>query len=382
MPDELTLTYKKKILLYLDDHRHNDDVEILTVEVTQEGISEGVDMSRTHVSRILQGLKDEGLLDERTAHVKGRSRKLKTYTLTDKGINAAEKVKKEIENFEVTVIKGGEEDIVPLSEIEDETGICLIDAVILIESSGKLDLDAVGPKKQVKFLDEGPEVTHIFGRGDLLSKIDDWIQEETPVAVLHGTRGFGASSTARRFLDSIDDRHLLWLSIGGKSKEDVENIFKEFSVALGCEPEYDLFQCLKKQHGLIIVDNYYDVNDEIVDIFSDLVDALKLKDNLKVVFTVREGTPVYERFYHKEHIDKGIVKELKVPPLKCDDAKKLLGVDIDPEAFKRIMQMTKGSPLLLKLLKEDDNEGMKKASPLTKGQISLLMFLKTQEVDS
>ncbi len=380
MSDDLSLTYKKKILLYLDGYVNCDD-ELLPKEITQEGIAEGVYMSRTHVSRILQGLKKGGYLDERTAHVRGRTRKLKTYTLTDKGIAAAKDVLDEIRDLKVDVIKDGERYTVPLADIENE--LCLMDAIDMIESGdGVLDLDSMVPEEPVVMLDEAPDVSRIYGRNDLLSKIDDWMDRDIPTAVLYGTRGFGASSTAKRFLDSVEDRHLLWVSIHDNTKEKIEDTLREFAVAMGREPKDDIFECLKREMALIVFDGYHDVKDDIVDMFTEFVEHLDTDVNLKVIITVREGTPVYERFYHKKHVENGVVEEFKVTPLNSDDAEKLLGVELDAESLKRIMQMTKGSPLLLTMLKEDDVEGMKSVSPLTKGQISLLMFLKTQERDS
>ncbi len=379
MSDKLALTYRKKILLYLNNYTCYDEDELLTVEVTQEGIARGVDMSRTHVSRILQGLNKGGYLEERSAHVKDRSRKLKTYTLTDKGIAATKDIISGIEDVEFEVIEDGKRYTARLNDIIEEKDMSLLEAVDQIESKGILDLDSIGPEEPVIMLDEAPDVSRLFGRGELLSNIDDWMNDEPPIAVLYGTKGFGASGTARRFLDSVDDRHILWLSINGKTDEDILSKLCEFAGSIGCDAEKRLFECLRSKKALIVIDNYYDVRDEIVDTITDFVNTVNPGDNLKVIITVREGTPVYERFYHKEHVEKGIVKEFKVPPLKSEDAKKLLNTDLDPEALKRIMQMTKGSPLLLNLLKEGDIDGMKDASPLTKGQISLLMFLKTQE---
>ena len=54
------------------------------------GIANAVAIARSNVPRAISGLRDQGLLVERQAHVHGVSRKRKAYFLTDSGIIAAE----------------------------------------------------------------------------------------------------------------------------------------------------------------------------------------------------------------------------------------------------------------------------------------------------
>ncbi|MGB2825162.1 MAG: hypothetical protein WBC49_00800, partial [Thermoplasmata archaeon] len=77
------------------------------------------------------------------------------------------------------------------------------------------------------------------------------------------------------------------------------------------------------------------------------------------------------------HVESGAVREIKVRGLDEASAKKLLGnADIEAEAFRRVYLMTRGQPLLLKMLRDDDAEGLKKNSVYTAEEIRYLLFLK------
>ncbi len=384
MPNTISIPYKEKLLIYLRNYLDCKEGGIFPKEVTQEGIAEGVDMSRTHVSRVVQGLIDEGLLKEHLANVKGSGRKLKTYTLTMKGIRAAEDIISQLEDTDITMIKRGKKYVLPITDVKDKSDgkIDLLKAINIMESSKDvLDLDILGPKDPVKMLDQGPEIKKLYGRGRLLSDIDSWLQGEVPIIVMFGSRGAGTSSIARRYLDSVKDRHLLWIRIKGMDRKYIEEKFTEFIERIGDCGKGDVLENLRSTRALVVLDDYHHVKDDIVDMMAEILDSLKKDDNLKIIVTAREGTPVYERFYHRDHMEKGKVMELKVNTLGEEEAQKILGGPIDPEALKRIMLMTKGSPLLLKLLKEEDIDGMNNACPLTRGQISLLIYLKDQKLE-
>ncbi len=374
-----SVTYKDKLLIHLRDYLNRQDDDLLPEEVTQEGIARGVNMSRTHVSRVAKDLTEEGFLKENLAHVKGGGRKLKTYTLTGKGIAAADGVISQLRD--IRVIKDGVEKVMHFTEIL-EKGLLkadVLEAIELLESNdGVLNLDALEPKVTVRMLEEGPDVTSLYGRGELLGQIDDWFTGDTPVAVLYGSKGVGASSVARRFLDSVNDRHLLWVNITERSREEIEEKMALFVERTGKDGGQGLMDVLRESRALMVIDNYHKVKDDVVDMMRELVEGFGRDHELKVIITAREGTPVYERFYHMEHVEKGTVMEFKVNTLKGEEAQKVLGGPIESEALKGIMQMTKGSPLLLTLLREGDGEGIYRESPLTKGQISLLLYLKTQ----
>ncbi len=376
-----SLTYKTKILLYLKDYVGVEDEDLFPVDVTQEGISEGVSMSRTHVSRVVQDLMDEDLLREWNAHVKTRKRKLKTYSLTSKGIKKADKIISSLKRSKVDVMVDGNIFEMQIKELEEFSGdMDLVNLVDLLDSTeDPINIESLGPKRRVVETEDSPEVDYLYGRGRILEKIDDWFQGSKPIAVLRGNRGYGCSSIASRFVDSLKDKHVLWINVDGVRFDEIRGEMKDFLKEVKGELNEDFMAQLVNTRCLLVLNDYYDVADELVDFLTEFVDYIDgRKIGMKVLVTAREGTPVYERFYQREHVTKGLVEEIGVPPLGREDAMKILGERIEKGAMKRIMQFTKGSPLLLTLLQDGNKDELERASPLGKEHVSLLMFLKSK----
>ena len=80
---------QERILLHLLDYSdYKDSIEV-PFALSQMGIANAVAIARSNVPRAIAGLKDQGILVERQAHVKGVSRKRKAYFLTDSGVGLA-----------------------------------------------------------------------------------------------------------------------------------------------------------------------------------------------------------------------------------------------------------------------------------------------------
>lgn len=371
-----SITYKEKVIIYIRRYAGCEDEDKFPEEVTQEGIARGVHMSRTHVSRIVQDLAQEGYIDERTGKVKGRPRKLKVYIPTKKGMAKAGEIISEL--GDITVIGSGGRKNIPVEDIYEKSGgkLTILDVIDMLEQGkDSIDLDKIGPREPVRILEERPTVKKLYGRGRTLEKIDSWLKSSTPVAVLYGSIGVGTSSIASRFLDSVRDRHVVWISLEDRTREEIESKLNRFISDTGEDSG------LNDLRALIVFDNYHHIDDDVVEMMTALIDDLDRGDELKVMITAREGTPVYERFYQVEQLRDGKVQEFRIGTLDTEEAQKILGVTLEDEALKAIMQMTKGSPLLLRMLDEGDTEGMHRVSPLTRGQISLLMYLKTRKLN-
>jgi hypothetical protein len=127
---------------------------------------------------------------------------------------------------------------------------------------------------------------------------------------------------------------------------------------------------------IVVLDGYHTVSDEMVEFFAVLVNT---PIEAKVIITAREDTPAYNWFYQKGHLESGAVREIRVRGLDEASAKKLLGsTRIEDEAFRRVYLMTRGQPLLLRMLRDDDAEGLKKNSVYTTEEIRYLLFLKNR----
>lgn len=79
---------KQRILEYLSGLPYDAEQEFsysttLPRDVCQDGIADGVGVSRAHASLELVELIDEGMVGERLAHVEGSHRRRKVYYLTE-----------------------------------------------------------------------------------------------------------------------------------------------------------------------------------------------------------------------------------------------------------------------------------------------------------
>ena len=71
--------------MHLSDYTDFDDSVEVPFALSQMGIANAVSIARSNVPRAIAGLRDDGLLIERQAHVTGVTRKRKSYFLTIKG---------------------------------------------------------------------------------------------------------------------------------------------------------------------------------------------------------------------------------------------------------------------------------------------------------
>ncbi len=372
------LTYKEKVLIYLRDFTPLGELKVYPPEISQKGIADGVGMGRTHVSRVMRDLLESKDVKEGMEHIKGRSRKLKVYSLTGKGLEEGARIMEEIGDIEVRVRKDGDEFWCSIEDIMERVDgkVRLLDVLEAMEhSSTPLNLADLGPRRIYSELSGAPKVKELYGRSEVLTRLDGWLNGDVPVAILEGRKGLGASSTARRFLDSVDDRHLLWTNV---RKEDPQKKMLEFFSQIGVKGEN--MNEIMDTRSLVVIDDYYDVDDELVDFFVELIDNMDCKSPCKFLVTTREGLPVYERFYHREHLKQGKVTEINVSPLTEEEAELILGNKIEPGALRRIMLMTKGSPRILKHLRDGKVKKIEEESALVREQISLLIFLKDQTI--
>ncbi len=379
-----SITYKQKVLLYLKRYQNRKERTERSEDVTQKGIVENVGLSRSHSSRVVKELIDEGFIEVEKTSVEGHEKKLKTYYLTQKGLKKVQSIFSDLSEIEVTLVEEGGEKKVPLSDLEDENhdNINLLNAISVLESSEDrtINLDEHQPFKAVKRNENAPEIEELYGRDEELNKMEDWIKGNTPILALLGHKGYGASSLAAKFVEGLEGRHVLWIDLKEISGNETEKEISSFLEEIGEEIE-DPFPKLFHQEALLVFDDYYEVDEELVSFLNQILNKIDRSCPLKIMITGRKGTPVYERFYQPKDVENGLVREVELSSLNEDDAQKILGKKIKNKALERIMMFTKGSPLMLRLLKEGKEERLCELTPWEKEQISLLMYLKTETRD-
>jgi DNA-binding MarR family transcriptional regulator len=99
---------QERILLHLLDYSDFKDSIEVPFALSQMGIANAVAIARSNVPRAIAGLKDQGILVERQAHVKGVSRKRKAYFLTDSGVSLAAETWQRLTEVPVRCVFEGE----------------------------------------------------------------------------------------------------------------------------------------------------------------------------------------------------------------------------------------------------------------------------------
>lgn len=93
------ITYKEKILYHLLKTGMTKGMADYSEDCTQKGIAEAVGTSRPHVSVALRSLVEEGLVRQSLEHVRGRSRRVNVYILTEEGRMQARRIATHIDSL-------------------------------------------------------------------------------------------------------------------------------------------------------------------------------------------------------------------------------------------------------------------------------------------
>ena len=163
------LTAKERILIHLADYAKYADVVEVTPEMGQEGIARAAGIYVQHVRQFLDPLLKEGLVRERTAHVKGHRRRLKVYDLTDSGRLSASRLREQIRGEPIRVRDATGVRATTVGElVREASGKITIAALMQAASEGEVvDLAVLGaaaPSGTVARLTEAPRLDAFVGR--------------------------------------------------------------------------------------------------------------------------------------------------------------------------------------------------------------------------
>jgi hypothetical protein len=204
--------------------------------------------------------------------------------------------------------------------------------------------------------------------------MDDFMDSDAKVLVVLGNRGYGTTALTRKFIEGQEEEDVLWAAL---TPETTAKVLESKLIDFGKRVRKDVAtfsEVLGLGNAILVFDDYFSASDDLVELFADAIDNAK---DAKIVISARQETPAYSWFYQKKQVDSGTVQELKIKGLDENSAKKMLGNDkIEKDALRRIMMMTRGQPMILKMLKEGDFKGLKKNTVFTSEEIRYLLFLK------
>jgi DNA-binding MarR family transcriptional regulator len=373
MPEPGQLSVNDRVLLHISRFATDIQPEEYPPDCTQAGIAVAVGISRTHVPRAVKGLMKDGLVTELTARVRGHERRMSIYVVSPEGLAAAEKLWQAVQAQEFSVLK--DETVVRMTgrRIEDLVGRKRALTAVSQMRDGVLTIDG-RRRSPVRDLRDAPHIDKFYGRSEELERMDAFMDSDARVLVVLGNRGYGTTALVRKFVESQDEEDVLWMCLGeDSSAEDIESRLIGFGRKIDGELS-DIKGVLGLDNALLVFDDYFSVPEEVVELFGWLVENA---DDAKVMISARQETPAYNWFYQRKHVDLGVVQELRIKGLDASSARKLLGNDkIEEDALRRIMMMTHGQPMVLRMLRENDEKSLRKNTLFTPEEIRYLLFLK------
>jgi len=170
---------QERILLHLRDYvEHAGRVEV-PFALSQMGIANSVAIARSNVPRAISGMREQGLLIERQAHVTGVSRKRKAYFLTDDGIKVANGIWEKVstQNVRLKFPDGSSKSVALINALElTDLPLRHVDILRYIDDNGSLDLSVLSAelierdlskhieKQLVTSFNDLPRTRKFFGR--------------------------------------------------------------------------------------------------------------------------------------------------------------------------------------------------------------------------
>jgi len=372
MGDSDQLNVKDRVLLHLSMFATDIPREEHPSAITQAGIALAVGISHTHVPRAVNNLMREGLVEEVRARVEGHERRMSVYAITPEGLREAEDLWQKLMSSELIVLRGQGQVKMRGCELEAIMGRKKAIAAVSRMAEGVIEIDEKR-RTPVRQLEDAPAPDIFQGREQELKALDEFMDSDAKIVVLLGNRGYGTTALARKFVSSQDEQDVLWLQLSeGMTVNQIHEKLQSFAKKVD-QKATSWSDAMNLPNALVVFDDFFSPREEVVEFFSAVVEHV---GDSKVIITAREETPAYNWFYHKKHVDSGVVEELRIRGLDPDSAKKLLGNDeIEPDAFKRIMMISRGQPMALRMLRDGDQKGLKKSTVLTSEEIGYLLFL-------
>jgi DNA-binding MarR family transcriptional regulator len=333
---------------------------------TQIGIASAIHLNRSHVSRALDALLNEGLADKRRERVAGFQRTLLVCNLTPQGQQTAEAMQKDLERLVIEVRTAGG---LPIQKalgeaLQDRTPRTFWQAVLQLEKDGFLvaiqRAEALPKTEYAIDVDEMPVVHQFVGRTAELGQLAHWMRTVHPSCMVQGPGGIGKSSLVAQALQQHPPRrHLLWIRLEPNMKlGQFLARMDRFMIRLGrpvvasaSESSEDVMQRLPgRLRGtplLLVVDDVHKADPELHRAFNRLAEAAERGDGLQVIWIGRSLRLPVEAVLRALRLD--------LAPLTVaerEEALKALAVPAD--RWDSLAQKSGGNPLFLGLLAASD----------------------------
>ncbi len=382
---------QERILLHLLDYSdYKDSIEV-PFALSQMGIANAVAIARSNVPRAIAGLKDQGILVERQAHVKGVSRKRKAYFLTDSGVVLANETWERLSDFPVRCILddqpavattlAGAKSVLPF-EMRPVDIIRYIDennALDVRNLSADLverDLSKHVEKQLVTSLADLPRLRHFYGRTTELDNMVNLLEARATTLLVPGIAGIGKTTVASKLIERFMHRRNLlyhrcqdwegsrsffesvadWLSSIGNA--DFSTYLAATPVPQPADAARILVEALEGTPSLLVIDDFHKVSDMVLHQTFQAMSLALLGSEEKI------GLVIFSRSFKPVVPTKdaeGRIASLVLPLDGLDPAsgRKLLTSfeTLEDEQWLHIHGLSRGHPLVLELINRGASAG-------------------------
>ncbi len=289
------LTIEERILLVLVEHlRYIDEFQVPPA-LTQDGLSELINVNRPNIARSLKGLRRKGLIEERLSHVQGQRRRKKVYMISPSKAETALKLRSELGMIRVSY-KGMES---TLDGIASELDLSLMRAYDLVQ--GKMIESISGQNQLTRKVREAP----FFGREGELGALEGWLRDpRSRFAIVCGMGGIGKTALLERFCSSVKERRCVWYRFAQGSSlkgilHSLEVLLKAPSLGVELEPQDAAFELGRALSGnvILVLDDLHLASSDFLPVLTSLLTmelpqfkVLAASRKKRTFYSVREST--------------------------------------------------------------------------------------------
>jgi tetratricopeptide (TPR) repeat protein/DNA-binding MarR family transcriptional regulator len=370
---------QERILLHLSDYSDFINSVEVPFALSQMGIANAVAIARSNVPRAISGLKDQGLLIERQAHVNGVTRKRKAYFLTESGMALCVETWKRLRDFQFRcILADGDTITTTLGEVGETLPFKMrpVDVIRYMDDNGVMDVRALSAelverdlskhveKQLVTSLGDLPRLRHFYGRKSEMENMINLLEARSTTILVPGIAGIGKTTIAAKLIEGFMHRRNLiyhrcqdWES----SRAFFENIadwlsnigdtmFADFIAATPAPNPADA--------ASILLGDFHKVSDKIL---HQTIQALSLallesEGDIGLVIFSRSYRPVVAL---KNAEGKIASLVLPLEGLDQNSARSILSTisNLDEEKLLYIHSLSRGHPLVLELINRGASAG-------------------------